>query len=72
MRKVDGLSPVFIDFYVPALTLLLNITETSLQSSSRAVPYIEVSLAKRPRQTPGVLGVSFMYTCMYCTMWTRG
>jgi hypothetical protein len=33
MRKVDGLSLSFIDFYVPALTLRLNNTETSLQLS---------------------------------------
>jgi hypothetical protein len=33
MSKVDGLSLVFIDFYVPALTPRLNSTETSLQLS---------------------------------------
>jgi hypothetical protein len=33
MRKVDGLSLIFIDFYVPALTPRLNSTETSLQPS---------------------------------------
>jgi hypothetical protein len=33
MRKVDGLSFVFIDFYVEALTPLLNISETSLHHS---------------------------------------
>jgi hypothetical protein len=33
MRKEDGLSLVFIDFYVPALSPHLNSTETSLQLS---------------------------------------
>jgi hypothetical protein len=33
MRKVDGLSLTFIDFYVSALTTRLNSTETSLQLS---------------------------------------
>jgi hypothetical protein len=33
MRKGHGLSLIFIDFYVPALTPRLNITETSLQLS---------------------------------------
>jgi hypothetical protein len=33
MRKVVGLSLIFIDFYVPALTPRLNSTETSLQLS---------------------------------------
>jgi hypothetical protein len=33
MRKVDGLSLIFIDFYVAAFTPRLNSTETSLQLS---------------------------------------
>jgi hypothetical protein len=33
MRKVDGLSLIFIDFYVPALIPRLNSTETSLHLS---------------------------------------
>jgi hypothetical protein len=33
IRKVDGLSLILIDFYVPALTPRLNSTETSLQLS---------------------------------------
>jgi hypothetical protein len=33
MRKVDDLSRIFIDFYVPLLTPRLNSTETSLQLS---------------------------------------
>jgi hypothetical protein len=33
MRKVNGLALIFIDFYVPARTPRLNITETSLQLS---------------------------------------
>jgi hypothetical protein len=31
MRKVDGLSLIFINFYVSTLTLRFNNTETSLQ-----------------------------------------
>jgi hypothetical protein len=33
MRKVGGLRLIFVDFYIPVLTPLLNITETSLQLS---------------------------------------
>jgi hypothetical protein len=33
MRKVDGLSFIFVKFYVPALTPRLSSTETSLQLS---------------------------------------
>jgi hypothetical protein len=33
MKKVGDLSFIFIDFYVPALTPLLNSTEVSLQLS---------------------------------------
>jgi hypothetical protein len=33
MTKLDGLSLIFIDFYVPALTPRLNSTEASLQLS---------------------------------------
>jgi hypothetical protein len=33
MRKVDGLSLILIDYYVPGLTPRLNSTETSLQLS---------------------------------------
>jgi hypothetical protein len=33
MRKIDGASLIFIDFYVPALTPRLNSTEISLQLS---------------------------------------
>jgi hypothetical protein len=33
VKKVDGLSLIFIDFYVPALIPHLNGTETSLQLS---------------------------------------
>jgi hypothetical protein len=33
MRKVDGLSLIFIDFYVPALTPRLNSSYISLQLS---------------------------------------
>jgi hypothetical protein len=54
MRKVDDLSFIFMDFYVPALTTHLNSTETSLQLSENIIflagycIYIQVSSAKRP------------------------
>jgi hypothetical protein len=39
MRKVDGLSPIVIDFYVPALELRLTSTETSLQLYENITPF---------------------------------
>jgi hypothetical protein len=56
VRKVDGLSPIFIDFYVPALTPRLNSIETSLHLSEnitlfavcRIYTYV-ITSAKRPR-----------------------
>jgi hypothetical protein len=65
MRKVDGLSFIFIDFYVPVFTTHLNSTETSLQISENINLFAtcrRVSSAMRPRQIPGVWGVSFIYT----------
>jgi hypothetical protein len=41
MRKVVGLSLIFIDLYVPVLTSCLNSTETSLQLSEN-VTFFEV------------------------------
>jgi hypothetical protein len=35
MRKIDGLSLIFIDFYAPALTPRLNSTETLPQLSAK-------------------------------------
>jgi hypothetical protein len=73
MRKVDGLSLILINFYVPALTPRLNSTETSLQLSKnitlRSVAYIQVSSAKRPRYTSGVRAY---HLYKYCTMWGTG
>jgi hypothetical protein len=43
MRKVDGLSLIFIDFYVPALTTRLNRTDTSLQLSENITLFAVVS-----------------------------
>jgi hypothetical protein len=40
MRKVDGLSLIFIDFYVPVLTPCLNDTETSLQLSENITLFV--------------------------------
>jgi hypothetical protein len=51
MRKVDGLSLMFIDFYVPAHTPLLNSTETWLQLSENitvfAVCRIDTGVIKK-------------------------
>jgi hypothetical protein len=54
MRKIDGPSLIFIDFYVSALTPRLNITEISLQLSENitlfAVCRIYIGvISKRPR-----------------------
>jgi hypothetical protein len=61
MKKADGMSLMFIDFYVPAPTPHLNNTETSLQLSENITlfavchtAYIQASSAKIPRRTPGV------------------
>jgi hypothetical protein len=40
MRKVDCLSLIFIDFYVPALTPRLNSTEPSLQLSENITLFV--------------------------------
>jgi hypothetical protein len=37
MRKVDGVSLIVIDFYVPVLTPRLNSTEPSLQLSENII-----------------------------------
>jgi hypothetical protein len=51
MRKVDGMSLTFIDFYVPALTPCLHSTESSLQVSENinffAVGRIYTGVIKR-------------------------
>jgi hypothetical protein len=41
MRKVDGLSLMFVDFYVRALTKRLNSTETSLQLSENITHFAD-------------------------------
>jgi hypothetical protein len=40
MRKVDGLSLIFIDLYVPMLTSSLSSTETSLQLSENITFFV--------------------------------
>jgi hypothetical protein len=61
MKKVDGLSLNFIDFYVPAFTPCPNSRGTSLQLSENislfAVCCIYTGVISRPRQTPGVCSV---------------
>jgi hypothetical protein len=54
MRKMDGLSLIFIDFYVPVFTARPNSTETSLQLSENIMLFAVCSIntgvtAKRPR-----------------------
>jgi hypothetical protein len=63
MRRVDDLSLIFIDFYVPALTPRVSNAETLLQISDNLLSFasIQVSSAKRPRTTPGVSRISFIY-----------
>jgi hypothetical protein len=66
MRKVDSLSFVSIDSYVPAFKVRPKRTEISLQLSEnidpfRSVAYIQVSSAKRPRQTWDVWDVSLTH-----------
>jgi hypothetical protein len=61
MRKVDGLSLIFIDCYVPALIPRLNTTETSLQLSENirlfAVCRIyRVGISKETQIDTGCLG----------------
>jgi hypothetical protein len=54
MRNVNGLSLLFIDFYVPAHIPHFNSTETSLQLSENITLFVDcriyicVSSAKRP------------------------
>jgi hypothetical protein len=43
MRKVDGLSRIFIDFYVPVLTPRLNSSERSLQVSENIAFFARTS-----------------------------
>jgi hypothetical protein len=47
MRKVDGLSFILIDFYVPALTPRLSIIETLLQLSENTVCSIYTGVASK-------------------------
>jgi hypothetical protein len=42
VREVDGLSLIFIDFYVPALTPRLNRCETSMQISEN-ITFFEIT-----------------------------
>jgi hypothetical protein len=48
MRIVDGLSLFFLDLYVPALTPLLDGTETSLQLSENIT---DVGTSNSAKQT---------------------
>jgi hypothetical protein len=76
VRKGDGLSHIFIDFYVPAHTPYFSSTETSLQLSENITLLVVCCIyththviSKEPRHTLGVQGVSFI---QYCTMWGTG
>jgi hypothetical protein len=71
MRKVDGLSFISIDFYVPVLTPHVKSTEISLQLYENIfafVAYTQTSSAKRHRHH--VFGAYHLYTD--CTMWGAG
>jgi hypothetical protein len=50
MRKVDCLSLIFIDFYVPVLTPRLNKIEPSLQLSENINPLCDLSHIYRCHQ----------------------
>jgi hypothetical protein len=64
MRKVDGLSLIFFDFYVPVLTPSLNNIETLLQLPENITFAVCcIYTAKRLRQTHGVWGgIIYVYT----------
>jgi hypothetical protein len=47
MRKIDGMSLIFIDFYVPALTPRLNSAETSLQLSENITRFLICRMYRR-------------------------
>jgi hypothetical protein len=74
MRKVDDLSLVFSDFYVPALTPRSSSIETSLRLSENiiffAVCRIYAGVFNKETWAPGVLGYHkriYMYTyCKIC------
>jgi hypothetical protein len=73
MRNVDGLSLIFIDSYVPALSPRLNSTETSLQLS-KGITLIAVCriytdvISKETYINTRCLGRSFID----CTIWGTG
>jgi hypothetical protein len=74
MRKVDDLSLIFIDFYVPALTPHLNSTESSLQPSENIILFVVCRMYRchQQRDLDGhqVFGSYHLYIC--CTMWGTG
>jgi hypothetical protein len=74
MRKVDGLSFIFIDFYVQVLTPCLYNTETSLQLSENttlfAVSHIYVCHQQRGLERHQVFGAYHLY--IQCTMLGTG
>jgi hypothetical protein len=63
VRKVDGLSLIFIDFYVPALTPRLDSIETSLQVSDN----ITLFAAQTAEKTPFLCcsSITAMGTCLF-------
>jgi hypothetical protein len=66
MIKVDCLSFMMIDFYVPVLKSRLNSTDTSLQLSEnipslRSVAYVYIGFVSKNLETPGGWGVLFIY-----------
>jgi hypothetical protein len=75
-RKIDGLSLVFIDFYVPAHTPRLNFTETSLQISENinlfavCCIYIYSCHQQRDLNRHQMFGAYHLY--IDCTIWGAG
>jgi hypothetical protein len=74
MRRVDGLSFILIDFYVPALTPQLSSTETSLQLSENITLFVVCRIYKcqqqRDLEIHQLFGAYHLYK--YCKIWRTG
>jgi hypothetical protein len=76
MSKVDGLSLILINFYVPALTPHLNSSENLLQLSKNTILFAVCRIymcrchQQRDLGRPQVVGAYHLY--IDCTMWRTG
>jgi hypothetical protein len=73
MSKVDRLSLILINFYVPALTPRLNSTKTTLQFSENTLcglSHIYRRHQQKELDTYQVFGAYHLY--IDCTMWETG